>query len=424
MKVVRSLRQLIAELSGLQTSARLLLLSTLIDGLIFSAWGLFFNFYILQSGFDREFLGLANAMPSLGALLFGVPIGVLSDRLGRRRSMIAGLILSTSGLLLQATVPERFPILAAGFLGGLGNMLFFVSQAPLIMKITDEQSRTMVFSLNYGLFTISGALGSLFAGQLPALFASWLKIAADSAMAYQAVLISAAILSYSSIIPLILLKEPRQSGGDDTKLLSMKEMIRVLLQKLTFKLSLPNLLIGLGAAILIPYINVYLREKFFISDQWLGALFSASALMTGLASIFVPRLSATMGGKIRAVVMTQATSILFLLLLGFAPVLWLAGLAFLVRGTLMNMANPLYHAFAMEQVPETTQGSVNSVMELSWQFGWTVGPYISGLVQAAYGFTPLFLATSIIYGLATWMVWFNFRGIEPSGLAVIHQEPA
>ncbi len=88
----------------------------------------------------------------------------------------------------------------------------------------------------------------------------------------------------------------------------------------------------------------------------------------------------------------------------------------------MNMANPLYHAFAMEQIPEATQGSVNSVMELSWQFGWTVGPYVSGLVQAAYGFSPLFVATAMIYGFSTWLVWVNFRGVEPSRSPTISEE--
>ncbi|MFZ5810359.1 MAG: MFS transporter [Chloroflexota bacterium] len=423
MNIFHGIRQLRADVRKLNRSAWLLLIATVMDGLIFSAWSLFFNFYILQRGFDRQFLGLANAMPSVGALLLGIPIGVLSDRLGRKQSMMLGLMISTSGLLLQVIIPQPILILMAGFLGGLGNMLFFVSQAPLMMKISDDETRTLLFSLNYGLFTLSGAVGSLFAGQLPAIFADWMKVAADSASAYQAVLVSAAVISYGTLVPLILLKEPRVLGQSKMAAVSIREILKVLVQKLTFKLSLPNLLIGLGAAILIPYMNVFLRERYSISDQWLGALFSMSALLTGLASIIVPRLSNSLGGKIRSVVITQAVSVIFLLVLGFSPFLWLSSLAFLVRATLMNMANPLYHAFAMEQIPEERQGAVNSVMELSWQFGWSVGPYLSGIVQAQYGFTPLFLATALIYSFSTMLVWINFRGKESPAMSAIALEP-
>ena len=43
--------------------ARLFLAMVIINGVIFSTWQLFFNFYILQSGYTREFLGLVNAVP-------------------------------------------------------------------------------------------------------------------------------------------------------------------------------------------------------------------------------------------------------------------------------------------------------------------------------------------------------------------------
>jgi predicted MFS family arabinose efflux permease len=54
----------------------------------------------------------------------------------------------------------------------------------------------------------------------------------------------------------------------------------------------------------------------------------------------------------------------------------------------------------MEQTPERERGAVNSVMQLMWEVGWTVGPYLSGVVQARYGFAPLFISTATLYGIA------------------------
>jgi predicted MFS family arabinose efflux permease len=78
------------------------------------------------------------------------------------------------------------------------------------------------------------------------------------------------------------------------------------------------------------------------------------------------------------------------------------------------MAMPLLDAFSMEQVDESQQGTVNSVRNLAWQFGWAVGPFLSGLVQERYGFSPLFVATCILYGVSTWLTWIFFHNPDRS----------
>ena len=119
-----------------------------------------------------------------------------------------------------------------------------------------------------------------------------------------------------------------------------------------------------------------------------------------------------LGGKVRAIVATQSASLAFLLLAGFAPTLWLSSVGFLLRAALMNMASPLYSAFCMERTPEQHQGFVNSILNLSWNLGWAVGPYVSGVVQDRYGFTPLFIATSVLYGVASLLTWGFFKDAE------------
>lgn len=125
-----------------------------------------------------------------------------------------------------------------------------------------------------------------------------------------------------------------------------------------------------------------------------------------------PRVAGVLGSKIRAVVLTQGLSLVFLLVMGFSPLFWLVAIGFLMRGTLMNMAVPLYSAFSMEQIVESEQGTVNSVKELAWQVGWAVGPYISGLVQVSYGFTPLFVTTAVLYASAIMFTWIFFEKRE------------
>ena len=70
-----------------------------------------------------------------------------------------------------------------------------------MVKLTKPENRTLLFSLNYGLSTISGGWQPV-RGQLPALFGNILHVQATSATAYQAVLITAVLLGTTAMIPM------------------------------------------------------------------------------------------------------------------------------------------------------------------------------------------------------------------------------
>ena len=64
------------------------------------------------------------------------------------------------------------------------------------------------------------------------------------------------------------------------------------------------------------------------------------------------------------------------------------------------------------QVPECGQATVNSVKTLTWNMGWAVGPYLSGVIQQAYGFNPIFILTGILYATSVAVTWVLFRKRE------------
>ena len=98
--------------------------------------------------------------------------------------------------------------------------------------------------------------------------------------------------------------------------------------------------------------------------------------------------------------------------IGFVPLLPVSVGAFWLRGALMNMGHPLYTAFMMERTAQEERGTVNSIVQMSWQVGWMVGPVISGAVQARVGFSPLFLATGTFYALSAGLLYYFFRDAE------------
>lgn len=390
-------------------NTRRFLWMTVILGIILSGWQLFFNIYILQRGFGRDFLGMVNSLPSLAGLLLGIPIGRLSDRIGRKPAFMIGITFSSLAYLGQVTFTQPALIAVMSALTGVFNMFLIVSQSPMMMKLSTAENRTMLFSLHFGLETFAGAVGSFFAGQLPAVFGRMLHVGGTSAIAYQAVLIVTVLLGTTALIPLWLMKEPQTNPAAPDQ---HQNKIPSDLKRLTLRLAAPNFLTGFGAAILIPYMNVFFKDRFQISDSLMGIIFGLSSLFIGIGSILGPRLTTVMGSKIRAIVLTQFSSIVFLLLVGFSGSLWVAGISILLRSALMNMSAPLYNAFCMEQTPEHRQGFISSILNIAWQIGWSVGPFISGLVQQAYGFAPLFIATTVLYLLAIALMWTFFSKTE------------
>ena len=113
-------------------------------------------------------------------------------------------------------------------------------------------------------------------------------------------------------------------------------------------------------------------------------------------------------GKIQVVVISQALSVPFLVILGFSPWFWLSATAYYFRLTLMNLSNPVYQTFVMENVEPEARATVASLTSMAWSFGWAFSPTISGELQVRFGFGPPFLGTIILYSIAIFLYWILF----------------
>lgn len=404
---------------GFNRSANLLLAAIFIYGIVYNIWGLFLNLFVLSNHFNKEFLGIANMVPAIAALVFGIPLGMMSDKIGRKRAILLGLAGSAFSTGLMAISDTAGMILLSSFLWGVGTTLFTISQAPFLMKISDENSRLTLFSLNSSLQIVAGVFGNLFAGQIPGIAADWLNISEVSPAAYQAVFFISTVVGFLAIIPILFIHKDQQRVIPST-IKPVEGLIenpaefslKLLITPEVIKLSLPYMIIGAGAGILIPYMNVFYMERFGLGNRELGILFSLSALITGIGIMSGPRLANWLGSKIKVVVFTQGASLIFMMLAGFSPVMGLSVIGFLMRGMLMNISPPIWSAFCMEQTSPSQQGAVNSFLNLTWTAGWLAGPFISGVIQERYGFSPLFIGTFFLYSVSILLTWIFFHNSE------------
>ncbi|MEJ2211381.1 MAG: MFS transporter [Anaerolineae bacterium] len=409
--MINGVRRYLGQLRSFSFNARLYLLSTIITGLSFSIYMLIFNLYIDASGYSRSFLGELQSMPHLISLFGALPAGVLVDRIGRKRALLlasVGWTLAYAGIVLA---PGQWWLRLSMITFGLSQSLRMVTVAPFMMENSTEEERDTLFSASFGLQTLVGFAGTFVGGYLPTVFGNALSVNIESAPAYAGTLAITAVLSALGALPVFMIEE--KADGKRAEVRSMLPWRNLGNLSMAGRIFLPNVIISMGAAILIPYMNLFFKETFPISDALLGTIFSVSSVITGVATLASPLL-ADRWGRIRALVWTQLVSIPFLLLIGFSGAFWVAAGAFWVRAALMNMGNPLYSAFAMQQFTERERATVSGLMGMSWNIGWTLGPYLSGFMQEHpdIGFRPIFVVTCILYVVASLLEKWFFQGVD------------
>ncbi len=340
----------------------------------------FLNFHLEALGFSRQSIGYAQALLLLVGVGLALPLARFIPRAGFRTSLFLGAVSALLGGVLLGLGLWVFPGLA---LYGLAGAFLQGAAAPLLAHLVPPEKRVFLFSLQSALTTASGFVSTLLAGVLSeAVGARWVILFA---------------------LPFFLLGIPLLRGlpevrGDPPRLGG-----RV---GLWLRLLLPQVIIGLGAGLVIPFLNLYLKEKFGLSYGGTGVLFALSSLATGVAMLLQPLLVRRLG-KLGAIVFVQALSLPFLAALAWAPWLPVVTLALLVRGALMNAAGPVYAALVTDHLSEAERPGFFLVESATWSLLFALGTALSGRVQEAFGllaFDYLFAVTLVLYtlGIGLW----------------------
>src|SRR4051812_21583147 len=126
--------------------------------------------YLSRAGIEPAVIGgFYTASGAMTALLVALS-GVLADRWGRRRFLIAGTLLPISSYAVFALTTDVPWLVFASFLGGVGlangaaGALTISSFDALLADNTTERTRTKVFASSQALWSLALAFGSLCAG--------------------------------------------------------------------------------------------------------------------------------------------------------------------------------------------------------------------------------------------------------------------
>lgn len=408
----RTLQEYAVRVRMFHPNARLYLANVILSGVSMGVYRLLFNFYALSLGFDEALLGQLITVSSLTSLFAALPMGYVGDLLGRKRSLVLSSLLTSLAVVGMVVFPTEPAFYILNVVSGIAQSLAAITMAPFLMENSGEQERTYLFSFGQGLQMLSSFVGNWLGGYLPGWLGMWQSVSPTHSSAYAWSLVVVAGMYLIGVIPLFLLRRNRMVGEARSVFAPIQYALKE--PKLLGQLILPMLVTSIGAGLIMPFMNIFFRTVHHQPDPVIGTMFAWGSLAMGVGLLIAPPL-ADRFGKIRVVVVTQALSVPFLIILGFSPWFWLSALAYYVRLALMNMSNPVYQTFVMESVEPEARATVASLTSMAWNSGWAISPMVSGYLQVNYGFGPAFIGTISLYIVAITLYWaFFWRGqIKP-----------
>ncbi|HWQ21699.1 MAG TPA: MFS transporter, partial [Clostridia bacterium] len=330
---------------------RLLLAGAALLGLGNGIFGTFFNLYLKEGGLGEAFLGRLNSLGTIGSLALAIPAGILVTRLGSRKSLALSVALMAifGALQANALVPALLVVLQIGI--SASNMLYGAAYNPEMMRSTDPADRQVAFSLAFTVGTIMSVVASIVGGLLPRLFE---RSGATPVMGLRLTLFVGAAFILASTAVFIRLRERPAHGdervGDDPGDSRHEPEVTSSWKRFAFRYALVNVIIGFGAGLTIPYLNIYFTSRFNASTVVVGNLFAMSNVVLTAGVLLAPWL-VRRAGLMRTIAVTIGGSLVFLIIMAFTKNIVVAALAFWMRAGLMMCSTPVTDKFCLELVP-------------------------------------------------------------------------
>lgn len=134
----------------------------------------------VSTGYVQKDFHLTDAMaqliPSMVFIwffVFSIPVGVLQDKIGKKKMMLIGTAITIVGLSLPFLNYSFLMILVAFIFIGIGNTVIQVSANPLLQEVTLKDKLSSVLSLSQFVKAITSLLGPIIATYMALSFNDW-----------------------------------------------------------------------------------------------------------------------------------------------------------------------------------------------------------------------------------------------------------
>ncbi|QTA81440.1 Major facilitator superfamily transporter [Desulfonema limicola] len=341
--------------------------------------------YAKSLGIDIAHIGIINSFFFMTAGILSLPIGILSDQLGRKRLAVLGLILLSGTSFLLCISETHISLCAVYFIYGVGMALF----GPTMMSLVADFSPLTHLGRSYGWYTTA-----LYSGMSlgPALGG----FVAENFGFTRVFLLSGSFLLVNICITLIFLPSPGRihaSGSKTQIFLIIKQDIIGNRPLLGCWAATLGGAFGLGT--FMTFVPLHARNQGLKLDQ-IGIIFFIQGLVNALSRIPLGYLSDKVDGRQKLVVLGLTGFSASVAGFGMSVSLNHFIICAVAMGLSMALAFTSVGALLAETVPPGSRGLAMGGYNAMIYIGMMICSALMGYIIQKTGFNNGFLIAAVI----------------------------
>lgn len=379
------------------------LIGNAVQGMGLSIYSLLFNLYLKEIGFGESVIGGLVSTTSLGISLMAIPAALVIDKFHVKHLAVMGLFFSSLFYSIQIMNVDEGSLFAFGLLASMFQALFNISVSPFYLRNSNPEQRVHLFTMNSSLNMFAHMIGYLIGGFLPELV-SIIATESSKTEVYRYSILIAVLVVFSSNLMFLKIKRVPIPSVKKRLFEGLKEKEWNTLGKLI----LPKLCFAFGGGLVVPFMNLYLKEKFILSTEMIGVSYAVLQFFI-FAGIFITPEILKKTTPLRFIMITAIFSIPFMLAMGISGNLTFVLGCFFMRGMLMNMSSPITSIFEMEHVREKECVFASAIILFFYHLVYTTSTKLGGYLIESYSFRPTFYLAAGFYALAVFLYYKFFK---------------
>ncbi len=396
-------REYILQWKSFNRNIRAFLIFDLCNHLSIAVYVLYFPRYLIELGHNEDFYGSLMGTATLMTAVFAILAGIISDRIGRRNSLMIGIGISKITYITRAFIVLIPVLFGSHIIHGIFIALYNSTAMPFIFENATAENRIHAYSVRGIFMRLSNIIGNLIGGLLPLFILSILPDMSTIAV-YRIIFTLSLIIAAIGFLQLLYIKP-----SADERFIARQEKKRLIEQikdlpqedfRFILKFVIVRGSIMFGAGMFLPFMNTYFLRRFEASHETTGLIFSLVNFAVILGIALAPGICEKLGME-RAIVITRVMSFPMFVIMAFGPKLWIVAAAYMARNTFQQMSGPLQNTFIMRGLDRKTRATANGILSAAGNGARSIAMFVAGYVIVNLGYSYLFIVALGFYIIST-----------------------
>ncbi|MDB4943300.1 MAG: major facilitator superfamily 1 [Labilithrix sp.] len=363
--------------------------------------------FLAARGFSDAEIGLVFTLTLVGDAVLSLGIGVVADRYGRRRVLVASCILVVLAGAVFAATSSTVLLVVAAVLGTISpsgaevGPFLSIEQAAISQEVPGPE-RTRVFGFYQLTGSLSNAVGALTGGWLARAVTRHGHSELDS---YRAVLLAYAALGLVMALLFLRLSRNVEARHRPRAGVGLHRSRRAV-TTLAALFAVDSFGSGLAVQTLLAY---WLHRRFGADVGTLGTIFFATNTVAGFSALLSAPIARRFG-LVNTMVWSHIPGNVLLIAFPFMPTLELGVAALLGRFLVAQMDVPARTSYMMAIVDDDERSAASSLANQAKLVGASMGPFAAGLMGLSAAPFVLAGVLKIAYDLSLYRL---FRRLTP-----------